>query len=174
MSYKVLIVDDDARILAAYKRQLRKQFHIDTAQGGVQGLEAVADRGPYTVIISDLRMPGMDGFQFLSRVREIAPNSIRMMLTGYADLHTAMKIINEDKIFQLLTKSCAPNVLAEAITSGIKQFIKNTQVTGMMEKNRSNLHAKKILIADDNPLIRDMLSKTFDIYDEFEVLYCLP
>ncbi len=69
MSNNLLFIDDDANILASYKRQLRKQFCVDTAQGGEQGLAALIDRGPFAVIISDLRMPGMDGIQFLSRVR---------------------------------------------------------------------------------------------------------
>ena len=94
MSDKALFVDDDANILNAYTRQLRKQFRIETAQGGEQGLAAVTDQGPYAVIISDLRMPGMDGIQFLSRVREIAPDSVRMMLTGHADLEVTTEAVN--------------------------------------------------------------------------------
>ena len=168
--YKVLMVDDDANVLAAYKRQLRKRFNIDTAQGADKGLDAVERKGPYAVIISDLRMPGMDGIQFFSRARKISPDSIRMILTGYADLQTAIKAINEENIFQLLTKPCAPDDLAEAITFGIEQFVKNTPMAFPVKRNRSNLYAKKILIVDDDPLIRDMLSKAFEMYSDFDVL----
>ncbi|MEW6657095.1 MAG: response regulator [Thermodesulfobacteriota bacterium] len=56
---------------------MRKGFHIDTALGGEQGLKAIAQNGPYAVIVSDLRMPGLDGIQFLSRVREMAPDRVR-------------------------------------------------------------------------------------------------
>jgi DNA-binding NtrC family response regulator len=170
MRYKILIVDDDANVLATYKRLLRKQFHVDTVQGGAQGVAAVSEQGPYAVVISDLQMPGMDGFQFLSRVRGIAPDSVRMILTGYADLPTAMKAINEGKIYQLLTKPCKPNALTNAITSGIEQFVKNTRVAGEKEKNRPHDHTKKILIVDDDPFIRDILSEAFGLHDEFEIL----
>ena len=67
----ILFVDDDPNILAAYKRQLRTQFPVDTAPGGEQGLEEITHRGPYAVVVSDLRMPGMDGIEFLSRVRRV-------------------------------------------------------------------------------------------------------
>ncbi len=170
MDDKILLVDDESNVLAGYKRQLRKKFIIDTALGGKQGLEAVKKNGPYAVVVSDLRMPGLDGFQFLARVRETTPSSIRVMLTGHADLKTAMKAINEEKIFQLLTKPCAPDVLAEVITAGIEQFTKNTRITSTVEKGRSNLDAKTILIADDDPLIRDMLLQAFNAYDELKVL----
>src|SRR5713226_8642213 len=104
MTTKILCVDDDAHILAAYQRQLRKQFEIDVAQGGEQALESIVSRGPYAVVLSDMRMPGMNGIQFLCRAQEIAPNSVRMMLTGNADQQTAMDAVNEGNIFRFLTK----------------------------------------------------------------------
>ena len=91
MTEKILFVDDDPNVLASFQRQLRKQFAIETALGPKEGLEAVEREGDgYAVIVSDLRMPEMDGIQFLSRVREITPDSVRMMLTGNADLHAAI------------------------------------------------------------------------------------
>lgn len=58
MSIKILCVDDDAHILAAHQRNLRKQFTIDTALGGSKGLTAIANQGPYAVIVADMQMPG--------------------------------------------------------------------------------------------------------------------
>ncbi|MBW1728825.1 MAG: response regulator, partial [Deltaproteobacteria bacterium] len=69
MDEKILAVDDEKNILNAIQRQMRKQFHVETAPGPEQGLAAVKQRGPYAVVISDLRMPKMDGIQFLARVR---------------------------------------------------------------------------------------------------------
>ena len=82
---KILCVDDEQHILASYRRQLRKDFDIDTASSGPEGLEAIQTNGPFAVIVSDMQMPGMNGVQFLSEARKIAPNSVRMMLTGVAD-----------------------------------------------------------------------------------------
>lgn len=97
---KVLFVDDDPNILAAYQRQLRKRYQIDTALAGDRGLKAVAKTGPYAVVVSDLKMPGMNGIQFLSRVREMAPDTVRIMLTGFAEVQTAIDAVNEGNIFR--------------------------------------------------------------------------
>lgn len=122
MSEKILFVDDDTNILDAYKRQLRKEFNIATANSGELGLETLRSGGPYAVVVSDYQMPGMDGVEFLSRVRGIAPDTIRMMLTGHADLQTAMEAINDGHIFRFLTKPCKPYQLSMAIEAGIEQY----------------------------------------------------
>jgi len=64
MNEKILLVDDDPNILDGFKRQLRKLYPITTASGGEEGLQAVSEDGPFAVVVSDLRMPGMDGVQF--------------------------------------------------------------------------------------------------------------
>ena len=122
MSYKILCVDDDANILASYQRSLRKQFNLDTAQGGAAALETMAVGGPYAVIISDMTMPGMNGIQFLARAKEAAPNSVRMMLTGNADLGTAVEALNCGSIFRFLLKPCLPDTLAASLLAGIEQY----------------------------------------------------
>ena len=122
MNYKVLCVDDDANMLASYQRSLRKQFNIDTAQGGEAALAIMAVGGPYAVILSDMSMPGMNGIQFLSRAREASPHSVRMMLTGNADLATAMDALNCGSIFRFMLKPCLPENLALSLLAGIEQY----------------------------------------------------
>lgn len=122
MAYKILCVDDDPNILAAYQRQLHKQFHIETALGGSAALKILSTGEPFAVIISDLRMPGMDGIEFLAQVRQIAPNTVRMMLTGNADLQAAMEAVNQSNIFRFLTKPCSSEALTLALQAGIKQY----------------------------------------------------
>ncbi|HHT9137657.1 MAG TPA: HD domain-containing phosphohydrolase [Candidatus Wunengus sp. YC60] len=134
MSEKILFVDDDPNILSAYQRQLHKQFTIDTALGGNFGLEAIDARGPFAVIVSDMRMPGMDGIQFLSKVREKAPDSVRMMLTGNADQQTAIDAVNEGNIFRFLTKPCLPDIITKALTAGIEQYRLITAEKELLEK----------------------------------------
>lgn len=122
MSNKVLCVDDDVNILSAYKRQLYKQFDIHTAEGGQQGLAAIDQQGPFAVIVSDLRMPGMDGIEFLTKARDRAPNSVRVMLTGQADMEDAIRVVNEGNIFRFLTKPCPPEYLSKTLNDGIAQY----------------------------------------------------
>jgi len=130
---KVLFVDDEAAFLDGYKLMLPQHFEADTAVGGEQGLAAIRDHGPYAVVVSDMRMPGMNGVQFLAQVRQVAPDTVRMMLTGYSDISAAMDAVNEGNIFRFLAKPCVPDVLTEAITSGLAQYRLVTSEKDLLE-----------------------------------------
>ena len=122
MADKILFVDDEPAVLDGYKRMLHREFEVDTAVGGEHALNVIKDQGPYSVVISDMRMPVMNGAQFLARVRQLRPDTIRMLLTGFADVDSAMDAVNEGNIFRFLTKPCEKEVLAKAITSGLVQY----------------------------------------------------
>jgi response regulator RpfG family c-di-GMP phosphodiesterase len=119
---KILLVDDDQNILSGYRRSLRNEFRVETAEGGQAGLEALRGNGPFAVVVSDLRMPGMDGNQFLREVRSTFPDTVRMMLTGQADLQSASEAVNEGNIFRFLFKPCPQEVLSKALGDGIRQY----------------------------------------------------
>ena len=119
---KVLIVDDEKNLLAGLERQLRGTFNIVTAESGQNGLRALQENGPFAVIVSDMRMPGMNGIQFLMKAAELYPDTVRMMLTGNADLETTIHAVNEGNIFQFLTKPCQTAILKWALVDGIKQY----------------------------------------------------
>ena len=85
MSSKILMVDDDENILAGYQRTLRKQFAIDTASSGAQGLAKLNEDGPYAVVVADMQMPNMNGVEFLKLAEAEMPDTVRVMLTGNAD-----------------------------------------------------------------------------------------
>ena len=126
MKDKVLLVDDDAMVLAGLKRQLRNHFDIDTALSGEDALNQVQQNGPYAVIVSDFSMPGMNGIEFLCRVKKTDPDSTRMMLTGSDDMTTAIQAVNEGSIFQFHPKPCPADTLGKAIQSGIDAYHKTT------------------------------------------------
>jgi ActR/RegA family two-component response regulator len=119
---KVLFVDDELPVLEGYQRLLRREFAVSTAVGGHEGLAAIQTNGPYAVVISDMRMPEMDGVEFLSQVRQKAPDSVRMLLTGHADFSAAIDAVNRGNIFRYLTKPCEKEALIEAIQSGVAQY----------------------------------------------------
>ena len=121
-SENILFVDDDQNMLSAFQRQLKSKFNIDVALGGVQGLEKIKNGACFAVVVSDLRMPGLDGIQFLSKVKELAPDTVRVILTGYANLKTTIQAINDINIFKFLTKPCPPQILSDVLQSGILQF----------------------------------------------------
>ncbi|MBI4800871.1 MAG: response regulator [Desulfarculus sp.] len=122
LAEKILFVDDDPNILASFLRQLRRNFAVDTALGGAVGLEMVANQGPYAVVVSDFKMPGMDGVQLLNHLREQAPDTVRILLTGYADVDTSIRAVNEGNIFRLLTKPIDTEGLVRALVAGVKQY----------------------------------------------------
>lgn len=134
MTKKVLFVDDEQNVLSAFQRSLRKRFEMDTATSGAEALEMLKNRGPYAVILSDMRMPGMDGVELLSRAREAAPDAIRMMLTGNADLQTAIEAVNKGAIFRFLNKPCEPETLALALESAIRQHELITAERDLLEQ----------------------------------------
>jgi response regulator RpfG family c-di-GMP phosphodiesterase len=153
MTDNILFVDDEENILAAFRRQLRKQFSLETAKSGQEGLEMLRTNGPFAVVVADLRMPGMDGIQFLTRVKEISPDTIRMMLTGHADLSTAIDAVNEGNIFRFLTKPCPVDALVKAIQNGLQQYRLVTAERDLLEKtlNQSiNLLTEVLCLA--NPI----------------------
>jgi len=122
MKDRILCVDDEVSVLQAQKRLLRKYFDVVTAESGEKGLECITNQGPFSVVISDMRMPGMDGIKFLSKVKILDSNAVRMMLTGDQDLSTAENAVNEGNIFRFLRKPCPPEVIAKAIKAAIEQY----------------------------------------------------
>jgi response regulator RpfG family c-di-GMP phosphodiesterase len=133
-SEKILFVDDEENVLSGYQRQFRQHFQMDTALNGDAALEVLASNGPYAVLISDLRMPGMDGIQLLGKAREIAPDSVRIMLTGNGEVQTAIDAVNKGHIFRFLTKPCPIETLQQAIEAGIHQHRLITAEHELLEK----------------------------------------
>jgi len=119
---KILFVDDEPLVLDAIRRILRDKFQICIAEGGEKGLAAVKENGPFAVVVSDMRMPGMNGAEFLSRIRKDAPDTVRMLLTGFTDLQAAIAAVNEGNIFRFLTKPCKKEELVGAINLGLDQY----------------------------------------------------
>jgi response regulator RpfG family c-di-GMP phosphodiesterase len=122
MNEKILLVDDDPNVLDGLKRLLRKGFSIETETGGEAGLNLLAASGPFAVVLSDMRMPGMNGVQFLTAVRERWPDTVRLMLTGNADIQTGIDAVNEGCVFRFLTTPCPENVLKGAFQAALAQY----------------------------------------------------
>ncbi|WP_223306045.1 EAL domain-containing protein [Massilia sp. NR 4-1] len=100
----LLLVDDEPNILAALKRLLRRDdYTIHTAASGPEGLDILA-RHPVDVIVSDQRMPGMIGADFLRKAKDLYPDTIRIMLSGYTELQSVTDAVNEGAIYKFLTK----------------------------------------------------------------------
>ncbi len=119
---KVLMVDDDRNLLDSFRRQFRKRLDIETATSGADGVQAVRDGGPFALVVSDMMMPNMNGIEFLSKIRAIAPNTVRIMLTGNANLDVAIDAVNDGNIFRFLNKPVDTESLYKTIQDGLRQY----------------------------------------------------
>jgi len=162
MKDKVLLVDDDPMVLAGLKRQLRNQFSIDTALSGEQALKQVQKNGPYAVIVSDFMMPGMNGVEFLSHVKKTNPDTVRMMLTGTADMPTAIRAVNEGSIFQFHPKPCPTDTLSTAIQSAIGKYRK-------VVANQNQLNNFKSSLAEASRVQQKLMPKSDPQVDGFDI-----
>ena len=162
MKDKVLLVDDDAMVLAGLKRQLRNRFEVDTALSGEEALKQVQENGPYAVIVSDYMMPGMNGIEFLSYVKKSDPDTVRMMLTGTADMPTAIRAVNEGSIFQFHPKPCPADTLSQAIQSAIGEYRK-------VISSQNQLNNFKTSLAQASRVQQKLMPKADPQIDGFDI-----
>jgi response regulator RpfG family c-di-GMP phosphodiesterase len=121
MTEKVLFVDDDPNILVTFRASFRKKFDLDLAEGPAEALEKLKSGQRYAVIVSDQKMPGMSGMDFLGLAHKIAPTSVRIMLTGHGDFSLAMDAVNRGQLFRFLQKPCPTDDLERAVKAGLRQ-----------------------------------------------------
>jgi len=118
---QILCVDDESAVLDGMELNLRRLGRVRVASSGAEALERIAKEGPFALVISDMRMPGMDGAALLSKIREVSPNTVRLLLTGQAELDSAIAAVNEGQIFRFLTKPCPAETLLRAVTDALQQ-----------------------------------------------------
>ena len=119
---RILVVDDDLSVLAAVARSLRRTFEVHTAEGGEAALECLAANGPFAIVMSDMRMPGMDGLELISEVRRVAPDTVRMLLTGQTEMDPVIDAIESGLLFRCLAKPCRPEELREALEAAFERY----------------------------------------------------
>ncbi|HMJ53688.1 MAG TPA: HD domain-containing phosphohydrolase [Polyangiaceae bacterium] len=118
----LLCVDDEPLVLEGLTLHLRRAFTLTTATSGAAGLEVLKGKGTFAIVMSDMRMPSMNGAEFLAKVREGWPDTVRVLLTGQSDLPSAIAAVNDGQIFRFLTKPCPPDVLLGALGAASKQY----------------------------------------------------
>ena len=115
MQDKILIVDDDELVLACFERMLGRQFEVETVTGPYEALEAIQSRGPFAVVLSDLRMPGMNGVQLLEKAKELCPHIVGVVLSGNVEPGD----VASPAVHKVLDKPCATAELVGALTEAI-------------------------------------------------------
>ncbi len=121
-NHTILCVDDEKNILSSLKRLLRKEdYRLLTASSGVEGLKLLEENSVH-LVISDQRMPQMDGIQFLAKVKEGYPDAIRIILTGYTDIDSITGSINKGRVYKFLLKPWNDQSLKLEIKQALKQY----------------------------------------------------
>ncbi|MEW6648421.1 MAG: response regulator [Pseudomonadota bacterium] len=142
----LLVVDDEENILRAVVRLLRRDgYTVLTATGGQQGLELLAQR-PVGVILSDQRMPGMTGSEFLERAKALRPQTVRLMLSGYTDLQSVTDAINRGAIYKFLTKPWDD----ELLRANIREAFEHHELRAERDRLAGELQALNQQLAASN------------------------
>jgi DNA-binding NtrC family response regulator len=157
----VLCVDDEPGILRSLQWLLRKDFDVMTAPSGHQGLALVLENN-FDVVISDQRMPGMMGSEFLREVRKASPRALRILLTGYSDMQGILRSVNEGEVFRFINKPWnigdLPRIVGDAVAIAQGQVERDVTPEDL-EDTALQSNSDKILLVDDDPAIADLLSE---------------
>jgi len=144
-AWRVLCVDDEANILSALRRLFRPCGYVVTvAASGEEGL-AILDQTPFDLVISDMRMPGMSGAQFLEEVSTRWPDTMRLLLTGYADIDSTIDAVNKGRIFHYVSKPWDDKALLLIVRHALERK--------QLERDKARLEA---LTAQQNEELKDV------------------
>ena len=121
MKERILCVDDEKKVVEGLQRNLRSLYDIHIAGGGEERLEIFRTRGLFAVVISDLRMPDVDGLEFLEETKRIEPDTVRVLLTGQADMDATISAINRGLIFRFLRKPSSRREIIDTVEAGLRQ-----------------------------------------------------
>ena len=160
---RVLVVDDEPSLIDSVRRILRRDYDVTGAVGGPAGIEALTAGPEFAVVISDLRMPEMDGIAFLHRAHELAPDTVRIMLTGCADIGAATEAINCGEVFRFLTKPVSYPELTAALTASITQHdLQRAERVLLQDTLLRSIHILVEMLTVSNP---DELARAVRIKD---------
>jgi len=119
---RILFVDDEPNILAALQRVVPDDYEVSVAGDAKEALKLVLSHGPFHVVVADLQMPGMDGVALLYCLKEAAPETVRVLLTGHADVDAAVAAVNQGNVFRFLTKPCPKGILLRALEACVDEY----------------------------------------------------
>lgn len=121
----ILLVDDDPYMLEALKRCLRRDFKIHTAVDPSEALNTMFKGTRYAVVVADIHMPKLNGIEFLTRVAELCPTTVRIAMTGMIQLETRRAALERARVFKFLTKPCCTHLIIDALYEGLERYRKN-------------------------------------------------
>ena len=152
-SPRVLCVDDETLVVEGLVLHLRKDYEVHTALSGGEALKKLKEMGGAAVVVSDMRMPGMDGATLLHHVKQSFPDTTRILLTGDPGRDAAVSAVNTAHIFRFLTKPCPPDQLKVAVEAGVAQHrLINAERSVLKETLIGCIKALVDVLAITNPI----------------------
>ncbi len=168
MKCALLFVDDEPGILSALRRLVRKlDAKVFIAQGGAAGLEVLANNH-IDLVVSDMRMPEMDGAQFLARVKELYPDTVRYLLTGYSDIGATINALNDGGIYRYLSKPWDDSELLEVISDGLKIKLLENEKNELVKLTNTQNESLKTLNEELSELNQNLERKVVERTQEIE------
>jgi response regulator RpfG family c-di-GMP phosphodiesterase len=165
---RVLCVDDESRIVEGLVLHLRREYQVVTALSGDEALKTLKQLGGAAVVISDMRMPGMDGATLLQHVMQFFPDASRILLTGEPGRDAAVSAVNKANIFRFLTKPCPPETLKAAVEAGVVQYrLVNAERSILKETLNGCIKALVDVLAITNPVAFGRASRVKRLAMEF-------
>jgi response regulator RpfG family c-di-GMP phosphodiesterase len=151
----VLFVDDEPNLLSSLRRQLGREFHVLTANGGAEALDLLECTPSVAVVVSDMRMPGMSGVDLMHAVRQRHPRVVRMMLSGQADLDSTIAAVNDGHIFRFVTKPATAELLRKNLHAALEQYRLVASRADLLERTLEGLvHTLNDMLGMSNPVAR--------------------
>ena len=163
---RILFVDDEERILTALKMIFRAKYHVLTAANGHEALEFI-EKFKIPVIVSDQRMPGMQGVELLRRARDLSPDSVRVLLTGYSDLASIVGSINEGEVYRFISKPWDNQELQQVITEAVG--IGQHQLNRLAPTGAPPAIDASILVLDERAGLYQAIGRS--LADSYDLLY---
>ncbi len=173
MTERILFVDDEVNVLDGFRRTLRREYEFDTAVGGHEGLELLADQS-YAVVVSDMRMPQMSGEEFLAKAHEVQPDAIQMILSGQANLDSTVAAVNGGNIFRFLIKPVDKTALGSALDRALKQYRLVTAERELLEQTLSGaVGALTEVVGLVSPQVTRRTGHVVELVDQLSSVYQL-
>ncbi|MFK7913707.1 MAG: response regulator [Pseudomonadales bacterium] len=132
----ILFVDDERRVLTSMRAMFRRGYTVLTANSAAEGLEIISQR-TVDVVVSDQRMPEMTGVEMLTEIKQRSPHTMRILLTGYADLEAIEASINDCEVFRYLMKPCPPDQLRDSVSQALSAARAAQEEAGLMPEEPS-------------------------------------
>lgn len=168
----ILLVDDEPRILSGLSRQLRGQFEVHVAESGVEGLRILTANPGISVLVTDMRMPQMDGATLCSLARARFPDIVRIVLSGQSDFQASLKAVNEGQIFRFLTKPVGRDPLIEVLREAAQLYERRIEEKQILEETlHGAVDALGDVLALGNPEIFGRATRLRQMVAEFSA-YC--